>query len=194
VESFGPRLLGRIASEAPGVRLHFFQKLDKDSAPLRDGRVDLETGVIAESLGPEVRSQALFRDRLVGVVRAGHPLSKGRVTLARYAKAEHVLVSRSSFDKGAVDLPFLPPGLKRKVGTLVSGFSAALSFARAADLVATVPERHTANLRRGMFSFSLPMPAREFTVSMLWHPRMDADPAHKWLRACLRKVCAAAPR
>ena len=51
-------LLAAIAEEAQGVRLHFLQKPDKDSAPLRDGRVDLETGVIEASLGPEVRSQA----------------------------------------------------------------------------------------------------------------------------------------
>lgn len=190
VESFGPRLLARIAQEAPGVRLHFLQKPDKDSTPLRDGRVDLETGVLEDSLSPEVRSQALFRDRLIGVVRARHPLRKGRMTLAKYTNAQHVLVSRSGFEKGAVDLPFLPPDLKRNSGTIVSGFSAALSLARASELVATVPDRHTAKLRSGMFSFTLPMPTLEFTVSMLWHPRMDADPAHRWLRSCLRKVCA----
>ncbi len=192
VESFGPKLLARIAQEAPGVRLHFLQKADKDSAPLRDGKVDLETGVLEESLGPEVRSQALFRDRLVGVVRAGHPLSKGRLTLAKYARAEHVIISRSGFENGAVERPFLPPELKRNIGTIVSGFSAALSFARASNLVATVPDRHTANLRHGMFCFPLPMRTQAFTVSMLWHPRMDADPAHRWLRACLRSVCATA--
>ncbi len=190
VESFGPGLLARIADEAPGVRLHFLQKPDKDSGPLRDGRVDLETGVVEDSLGPEVRSQALFRDRLIGAVRAGHPLSAGRLTLARYASAGHVLVSRSGFAQGAVDRPFLPPDLQRNVGIIVGGFSAALSFARASDLVATVPERHTTNLRSGMFCFTLPMPTLELTVSMLWHPRLDADPGHRWLRACLRKVCA----
>jgi DNA-binding transcriptional LysR family regulator len=172
------------------VRVNFMQKPDKDSTPLRDGRVDLETGVIEESLGPEVRSQALFRDRLVGVVRDGHPLSDGKLTAARYAGAQHVIVSRSGLESGAVDLPFLPSRLERNVGTIVSGFSAALSLAGASDLVATVPDRHTANLRRGMFSFPLPLPALEFTVSMLWHPRMDADPAHRWLRACVREVCA----
>ncbi|AUX22272.1 LysR family transcriptional regulator [Sorangium cellulosum] len=190
VESFGPDLLARIGEEAPGVRLHFLQKPDKDSAPLRDGRVDLETGVIEASLGPEVRSQALFRDRLVGVVRAGHRLSAGKPTAKGYAGAHHVIVSRSGHEDGAVERPFLPPGLVRKVGTIVGGFSAALSLARASDLVATVPDRHTASLRDGMFSFRLPVPAIEFTVSMLWHPRMDADPAHRWLRACVRAVCA----
>ena len=190
VESFGPGLVARIAAEAPGVRLNFLQKPDKDSTPLRDGRVDLETGVVEETLGPEVRSQALFRDRLVGVVRDGHPLSDGKLTATRYAEAQHVVVSRSGLESGAVDLPFLPSGLERKVGSIVSGFSAALSLARGSDLVATVPDRHTANLRREMFSFPLPVPALKFTVSMLWHPRMDADPAHRWLRACVREVCS----
>ncbi|HNC98516.1 MAG TPA: LysR family transcriptional regulator, partial [Myxococcota bacterium] len=27
-------------------------------------------------------------------------------------------------------------------------------------------------------------------ISLLWHPRMDGDPAHRWLRACVREVCA----
>ena len=192
VESFGPSLLARIAAEAPGVRLNFLQKPDKDSTPLRDGRVDLETGVVEESLGPEVRSQALFRDQLIGVVRRGHPLSEGKLTAARYAEAQHVVVSRSGFETSAVDLPFLPLGLERRVRTIVSGFSAALALARASDLVATVPDRHTANLRAGMSSFALPVTALKFTVSMLWHPRMDADPAHRWLRARVREVCAAA--
>ncbi len=191
VESFGPRLLAAVARDAPGVRLNFLQKADKDSALLRDGRVDLETGVVEASLGPELRSVALFRDRLIGVVRRGHPLASGRITAQRYKDGPHVIVSRSGAEEGATDRPFIPAGLNRRVATIVSGFSSALSLARGSDLVATVPERHTENLRKGMVSFPLPIPAQGFAVSMLWHPRMDADPAHKWLRTCVRDVCAA---
>ena len=75
-ETFGPRLLAALADEAPGVRLDFVQKPDKDSTPLRDGSIDLETGVVGTDMGPEVRAQALFRDRFVGVVRPGHPLAR----------------------------------------------------------------------------------------------------------------------
>ena len=60
------------------MRLRFVPKPDKDAAPLREGTVDLETGVIEPTTGPELRAQALFRDRLVGVVRAGHPLARAR--------------------------------------------------------------------------------------------------------------------
>lgn len=190
VENFGPRLLARVGAEAPGVRLNLLQKPDKDSAPLREGRVDLETGVIEPDSGPELRGQALFRDRLVGVVRRDHRLAGGTVSAEDYLAAAHVVVSRSGFDEDAVDAAFVPAGLARRIACAASGFATALALARSSDLVATVPERHTAMLRDGMASFPLPVPTRAFTVSMLWHPRLDADPAHRWLRTCLRDVCA----
>jgi DNA-binding transcriptional LysR family regulator len=193
VENFGPDLIARVGKEAPGVRLLFVPKTTKDSAPLRDGTVDLDTGVVGPSTGPEVRTQALFRDRFVGVVRKKHPLSRGRVTPARYAASRHILVSQRGLDKGLVDDALEPLGLEREIVTVVGGFSEALALARGADLVATVPERHTGNLRTGMHSFPLPLAIPEITISLLWHPRLDADPAHRWLRGCVRDVCASRP-
>ena len=46
VETFGPGLIAKVHQDAPGVLLQFVAKPDKDSAPLREGEVDLETGVI----------------------------------------------------------------------------------------------------------------------------------------------------
>ena len=79
VENFGAALLSRIAADAPGLTLHFVQKVTRDGALLRDGTVDFETGVVGGTLGPEIRTQALFRDRFVGVVRQDHPLARGKV-------------------------------------------------------------------------------------------------------------------
>src|SRR5512144_1467586 len=92
VENFGPHLIARVSAEAPGVRLRFVQKSNKDSAALRDGTVDLETGVVGKATSPEVRAQALFRDCFIGVVRMGHPLSRGKITPARYAAGRHILI------------------------------------------------------------------------------------------------------
>ena len=192
-ETFGPALIARTAKEAPGVRLRFVQKPDKNSTPLRDGAVDLEAGVVGVATGPEVRAQALFRDRFIGVVRAGHPLSRGKVTPARYAAGRHVVVSRRGLERGPIDEALQPLGLEREVATIVGGFSTALALARTSDLIASVPGRGTTTLRAGMHSFPLPVPTPEVTVSMLWHPRLDADPAHRWLRSCVRDVCAEAP-
>jgi DNA-binding transcriptional LysR family regulator len=193
VENFGPALLTRIGREAPGVRLCFVPKMDKDSTPLREGTVDLDTGVVGEATGPELRVQALFRDRFIGVVRPGHPLSRGKVTAARYAGGQHINVSRRGLDKGPVDAALAAAGLTRAVATIVGDFASALALARTTDLIATVPERHTGNLRTGLASFALPVAVPEIAVSLLWHPRLDADPAHRWLRACVREVCTAQP-
>jgi DNA-binding transcriptional LysR family regulator len=191
VETFGPDLIARAAVEAPGVRLRFVQKSDKDSASLRDASVDLETGVIGKTASPELRTQALFRDRFIGVVRAGHPLCRGEVTSARYAHGRHIAVARRGLDKGPIDDALGPLGLEREIVTVVDGFATALALARASDLIASVPERHTVSLRAGMHGFALPVELPAFTVSLLWHPRLEADLAHRWLRGLVRDVCGA---
>ena len=189
VENFGPDLIARFGKEAPRVKLRFIAKPDKDSERLRDASVDLETGVIGETTGPEVRTQALFKDRFIGVVRKGHALAKGSVTAARYAAGRHILVSRRGLDKGPIDDALKKAGLERQIVSIVGGFSAALALARTTDLIASAPERHTGNMREGLHSFPLPVATPSITVSMLWHPRLDADPAHRWLRGVVRDVC-----
>lgn len=193
VETFGPALIARVLREAPGVRLRFLQKADKDSAPLREGLVDLETGVLEKGAGPELRVQALFRDRLVAVVRSGSPLSKGPMTLARYAAAGHICVSRREDCNGPIDQAVAALGMRRRIVTIVGGFATAVALARATDLVASVPERHTEALLAGMHRFQIPAAVPTITVSLFWHPRQDADPAHRWLRQCVREVCVAVP-
>lgn len=190
VDIFGAALIARVAADAPGVRLRFVPKLDRESTLLRDGLVDLETGVVGATMGPEVKVQALFRDRFIGVVRLDHPLAQRKITPARYAAARHIHVSRKGVDKGPIDEALAPLGLTRDVATIVGEFSSAVAVARASDLVASVPARHTGNLRDGMHSFPLPVAVPDITVSLLWHPRSHADPAHRWLRDCVREVCA----
>jgi DNA-binding transcriptional LysR family regulator len=190
VENFGPALIARVGEEAPGVMLCFVPKPNKDSTPLRDGMVHLETGVIEKTTAPELRVQALFRDRNIGVVRLGHPLSQGEITAARYATGRHVSVGRQGLDRGPIDEALRRFGLELNVVTVVGGFATALGLTRASDLIASVPERHTGNLRTAMHSFPLPVATPEFTVSMLWHPRLDSDPPHRWLRSCVREICA----
>ena len=190
-ENFGPELIARIASEAPGVRLRFVQKPDKDGTSLRDGNIDLETGLVGNAIGPEVRTQALFRDRFVGVVQTDHPLSRGKVTAARYANGRHIGITRRGIDRGPIDEALDALGLERNIAVIVGGFATAVALARFSDLIASVPERHTGNLRAGLHTFALPVSTPEITVSLLWHPRLDADPAHRWLRSHVRAVCGA---
>ncbi len=188
-ETFGPPLMQKVRQEAPHIQLNFVRKLDKSSTGLRDGTIDLETGVVEGTAGPEVRAQALFSDSYVGAVRQGHPLAQEHITAEQYAAWPHVLAWREGLSTGSIDQSLGALGLKRDIMTIVDGFSAALALARGSELIATVPEKHTAGLLHGMHTFALPLPIKNFTLSLLWHPRLDGDAAHRWLRKCVFETC-----
>ncbi|MCR1768384.1 LysR family transcriptional regulator [Burkholderia glumae] len=189
VDTFGAELIALVTATAPNVRLRFAPKPDKNVEALRTGAVDLEVGVVGHT-GPELRVQALFRDRFIGVVRADHPLAGEHVTPHRYASFGHISVSRRGQVSGPIDNLLETLRLQRTVAAVVSSFPAALSLARDSNLIANVPERQTRKSRGGMLSFTLPVLTTTLTISQIWHPRFDNDPAHRWLRSCLRLVCA----
>ncbi|PWC32728.1 LysR family transcriptional regulator [Azospirillum sp. TSO35-2] len=195
VELVSAPLVAAVTKAAPHVRLRFVLKPDKDAQPLREGLIDLEIGVLGTS-APELRTQLLFRDRFVGVARIGHPLLEtGRVTPERYAACSHVVASRRGEFHGPVDDALEGLGLKRTVSLVVPGYPDAMRIARCSELVALVPRSclgnalmadHAAIL--GLESFEPPVPTPEFSISAIWHPRLDADPAHRWLRDTVMAV------
>lgn len=197
VEAFGASLIAAAAAVAPYVRLLFVPKPEKTAAHLRDGSADLEIGVLGE-MGPEVRVRALFRDRFVGVVRKGHPLEReGQVTAERYVAFGHVVASRRGRPDGPVDEALAVLGLERTVVAVVPNFPAALAVARGSDLIALVPASFLglqAGQGKGVaddgtYAFELPVATGTITVSQMWHPRLEVDPVHRWLREQVLSVC-----
>jgi DNA-binding transcriptional LysR family regulator len=197
VEAFGASLIAAATAVAPLVCLRFAPKLEKTAAHLRDGSADLEIGVLAE-MGPEVRVQALFRDRFLGVVRRGHPLAtEHEVTTDRYTAFGHVVASRRGRTSGPVDEALAALGLKRTIVAVVPSFPAALAVARASNLIALVPASLLVNqagqqelpASASTFAFALPVTTEEITVSQMWHPRLEVDPVHRWLRQLTLTVC-----
>jgi DNA-binding transcriptional LysR family regulator len=197
VEVFAAKLVAAVTAVAPNVLLHFAPKPDKDVRALREGLVDLEIGVLGKS-GPEIRLQTLFRDHFVCAVREGHPLlGRGKITAERYAACGHVVASRRAHGSSPVDEALAALGLTRTVVAVVPSFRAALSVASVSDLVALVTNSFF-NATQGhqaksgpvaVRSFPLPVRTEAITVSQMWHPRLDADPAHRWLRALVLATC-----
>ena len=190
VEAFGAQLIAEVAAAAPKARLRFAPKPEKNAKHLREGLVDLEIGTLGE-MGPEIRLQALFRDRFVGVVRKGHPLAAMLVINAEhYVAFGHVVASRRERVTGPVDEALADIGLQRNIAAVVPGFPASLAVAKASDLVALVPGSFLLNQADDAFHvFELPVKTRGLTVSQMWHPRNEVDPAHRWLRTLVLGVC-----
>ncbi|TKI02337.1 LysR family transcriptional regulator [Martelella alba] len=197
VEAFGAALIAVAAAKAPLVRLCFAAKEEKSAKHLREGLVDLEIGVLGE-MGPEIRLQALFRDRFVGAVRKGHPLldQKDNITAATYASFDHVITSRHGLTSGPIDRALTELGFERRIAAAVPSFPAAMAVIMASDLVALVPASFLINRisnhendTAAFCTFELPVKTPEITISQMWHPRLDADPVHRWLRQHVLDVC-----
>jgi DNA-binding transcriptional LysR family regulator len=177
------RLVSRIQSAAPGVTLRFVPEGEEDLAPLRDGLVDLDMGVIPE-FGPEVRAQPLGKERLVGLVASGHPLASGRVTLRRIAAVEHVGVSRRGRTHGVFDEVLAEHGLARRVVATVPTFTAASHIIVSSGLTGLITASYanqTAALT-GASVYEIPAELPELELSQAWHVRHDLDSGHQWLR------------
>ncbi|MES1973226.1 MAG: LysR family transcriptional regulator [Pseudomonadota bacterium] len=193
VELFAASLVAALTSAAPRSRLRFAPKPDKNADPLRAGQIDLEIGVLG-AFAPEIRTQLIFRDHFVGAARTGHSLLAAPVTPERYAACNHVVASRRGAFVGPVDDALAALGLRRQTVVVVPGFSDALRIARHSDLIALVPGscfNGTGPSTEGLRAFELPVRTPGIAISAMWHPRMDADPAHRWLRETVLATCRA---
>lgn len=191
VVAFGPALIAAVAEAAPDVCIRFAPKPEKTSRYLREGLVDLEIGV-QSNMGPEIRLQRLFQDRFVGAVRKAHPLaSLPEISVKDYVAWGHVVAAPNGSLHGFVDDALAESGLSRKVASVVPGFPTALSVALASDLIAMVPALYLQNpqMTEQLHVFELPFKTRAITVSQMWHPRMERDPGHRWLREKVLEVC-----
>lgn len=183
LSTLGPELDQRVSAAAPGLRLRFSPNVSEDPEHVREGVVDLAIGVFRD-LPPECRIQTLFEERLVCVVRQGHPTIRGRLTLEQYAAAPHVQVAPRGRPGGYVDQVLAREGLHRRVARAVPFFLSGMQLAAQADYVLTVPERLA---RAWADAFDLrvlepPVPFAPYAVVQLWHPRHEADAGHRWLR------------
>lgn len=196
VDLAGASLMAAITCAAPHVRIRFISKPDKDAQALREGMIDLEVGVIG-SAAPELKTRLLFHDRFVGICRTGHPLlAKPGVTPKRYAGYRHVVVSRKRQFSGPVDDALDRLGLHRTVAMVVPTYGNAMQIVRHTDLLGLVPYSSLGNAPASgcaahgdLQHFELPVRTPRIKISAIWHPRLHADPAHRWLRDTILEVC-----
>ncbi|KJK45410.1 LysR family transcriptional regulator [Lentzea aerocolonigenes] len=184
--SLVPVLVGRIAQQAPGVRLRVLAENSADTDDLRHGRVDLELGGGRPAL-PEFRSETLGTDPLAVVMRVDHPCTD-HLDLPSYAAQPHVLVSRRGRLTAPIDDLLAAEGLRRKVIAAVATVHTALQIAAASDALVTTTTILCRPLIEafGLVTRPLPVESPEAPINCNWHQRYDSDLAHAWLRDQVR--------
>jgi len=186
--------LDRLArAEAPRVTLRFLPTAPDDSVSVRDGECDLAIGIYGE-LPPELRIRQLFTERFVCVVRKDHPSVGKRLSVEHFVQLEHVQIAPRGKPGGYLDEVLQERGLERHVARAVPFFLAALQLTSESDCVLTVSERLAKAMaeRFNLRILEVPVPLKPYALSMLWHPRLDGDPAHRWLREVVARTANAA--
>ncbi|WP_018680953.1 LysR family transcriptional regulator [Actinokineospora enzanensis] len=174
------------AAAAPGVVLRFVAEGTESIEALRDGSVDLDIGA-GDPTAPDIRSAVLYRERVVGVVRADHPLGR-RPNLAQLCRHPHVSASRRGRLRGPLDDALAAAGLHRQVAAVVPTFAVATLLVASSNYVGLVPGRLAEQYGPvlGLRSFPIPAELPELDVRLSWHARLDADLAQRWLRDTIR--------
>jgi DNA-binding transcriptional LysR family regulator len=185
----GLGFVARAASEAPGVSLRLLAEAPTDTQDLRHGDVDLKIGADEPQL-PEIRFETIGHDRLVVVMRRGHPLAGRRLTLELFAGERHLIVSRRGRLQDPVDTELAKRGLARRVVAAAPTSTAALYFVARSDLLVAAPERVCAQMIDvlDLRTVHHPLDLEQIPVNLVWHQRYETDHAHTWLREIVRST------
>jgi DNA-binding transcriptional LysR family regulator len=168
------------------ITLNFVPRSDSEFDQLEHGQLDLVLRVDDGKAPSNLASEFLFDEEFVCVMAQELPYSR-RLTLKQYLSERHIGVS------GAQSLPersLALAGVKRNCAMMVPYFTAAISAVAGTNFVATVPRRIAASEahRPGVKILKAPAEFIPFRYMMFWHPRMNTDAAHTWLRSAMKTV------
>ena len=194
-----PGLIDILEHEAPNVAMRVLPLTTRDPRCLLDeAKADLAVGhfpsvladLVVRAQGDEAVSfahQRLYNGQYVCVMRAGHPLARGPLTLDRFCAARHMLVSFSGRPFGFIDESLAALGRKRQVVLTVNQFFTAGRVVANSNLLTVLPQHFVSvtGIADQLVLRPLPFDVAPVHVDAVWHSRMDSQSAHGWLRQAI---------
>lgn len=182
-----PRLQRAVAAAAPGVTLSVVRAERRDlERSLSGGRLDVALDVLLP-LSRAVHRQQVATERLVVMLRRGHPALRQPLSLKSYLAHGHVQVSSRPAGPSVEDFELSRHGVQRDVRLRCQHYAAAARIVSESDLLLTLPERYGRSLdpTLGTVAVAFPLAVPAFQTFLYWHGNADDDPANAWLRAAI---------
>lgn len=189
LDTYGQSIVPTLISRIAGAGRHLFldlAPLDSDAVwdQLRGGELELAL------IGPwdvpaDMSSAPLLTERMVGMVRVGHPLLDGPIEPEAYARYPHVVTRITGRGDYPIDRRLAALGVQRRVVGRTPYFLAAPALVAESDLIVTVPRSaaRTFAARWPVALFDPPIGApMTYTVSIAWPDYLETDAGHRWLR------------
>ncbi|MBT9523624.1 MAG: LysR family transcriptional regulator, partial [Rhizobacter sp.] len=196
-------LVAHIEARQALVNLRVLPLTTRDPrALLERGDADVAVGYFPEAvaeLATRGQQSALHHQRLgeseyVCVMRRGHPLAEGELTLDAFCAAHHLLVSFSGRPHGFVDQALAALNRSRRIVLTVNQFFTAGRVVSRSDLLTVLPASFVdaTGYQSQLVERPLPLVMARIHVEAMWHMRHDRVSSHQWLRE--RLVEAARPQ
>jgi DNA-binding transcriptional LysR family regulator len=182
-------LIVELRTAAPGVRVAL-RNLDTPQLEAQMARGDVDLALMTpQAAPPGLRTRHLFDERYVLIGRRGHPRLQGGITVAEFARLEHVIVSLRGGDFATpVDDVLAALGHRRNVVLSAASFSFVPEIVAQSDFVALVPQRLVQGRSDPLEVMDCPFPLEGFAVGMLWHERSHGHSGHQWVREAVSSL------
>ena len=187
-----PPLLADISRTAPGVGLDVLHLSPQHTLDALE-RDEIHAAVSMSLDHPvSIRSEPLLADRMVCVMRRGHPLSRDALTMDAFLSASHLKVSMSPSDRRFVDDILRREGRQRRIVLNVPHWLLVPRILGASDLISVMPGRFAAALQDpDLVCLEAPFASEPFDWRLYRHRRHDGEGPVEWLCGRLRRVCGA---
>lgn len=191
VTAMMPNLGAAAAKRAPGISIRVRPTEGRALEMLDAQEVDLAVSAFGE-LPSRFEERPLLHDRYVCLVRSDHRLATQSLTINRYVKSRHLLISPRGDERGFIDTELAKRGLTRHVAMIINQFSPVGSIVENSDLIVTLPERialqHLSTFKLKVLECPFDAPETFTRTSVIWHRRLGTHPALTWLCELLAEV------
>jgi DNA-binding transcriptional LysR family regulator len=185
-----PPLLARMAQEAPHALLAI-RHADRTNweALLEADGATMAVAVLPEPPAIYTRLR-LLPEAFCTLMRRGHPLAEGELTLERFTGVPHLLHSPNGSRDGALDAVLAATGQSRRLGAVVAHLSAVPEILKRTDMIISLSARLAVQLAaaHGLVTREPPVALEHTRLSLVFHRRFEADSGHAWLRRLVLAV------
>ena len=190
-----PKLTESINARTPNIEIHVRQPINKLlETAIEEGDIDLIIGFSAIfDIPSHICQQKLFNDKIVCILSQEHSNIIGNeISLEQFISSRHMVISRRETGTGLIDDYLVKRGVARKISLIVPNFLSAPWILANTDLILSLPARIAEKFVHLVPLKILPIPIDlpPYDLLMLWHPRQEKEPDHRWLRREILEICA----
>src|SRR3982074_3188015 len=189
-----PRLCRQYANGRYQVQFEFLPWQSGIAELVEHGQVDLVLHIEDGLLPSHFQSERLYREDWICAVARGSRFGD-RLPLKQSLAASHIVVATYAGVQTIPDKQLAAVGAKRSSCIRVPYFGVALQCLPGTELVLTLTSGMTSVIKNdpGLRLVKAPHELHPFHFLVAWHPRLNTDPRHVWLREAMGPTTRIAP-